>query len=102
VLFKIVKRCIVEHGVGQQFLQPRVLALHRLQPLRLGLLKAAVLSLPIVKSRSADPVLPAHVGRLRTFAGHSSLQAAMGRYGHLFRSDYHKKAMDAIADDMFG
>jgi integrase len=47
-------------------------------------------------------VLPAHVGRLRTFAGHSSLQAAMGRYGHLFRSDDHKKAMDAIADDMSG
>jgi hypothetical protein len=40
--------------------------------------------------------------RRQTFAGHSSLQAAMGRYGHLFRSDDHKKAMDAIADDMFG
>jgi hypothetical protein len=26
----------------------------------------------------------------------------MDRYGHLFKSDDHKKAMDAIAADMFG
>jgi hypothetical protein len=32
---------------------------------------------------------------------HSSLQATMDRYGHLFKSDDHKKAMDAIAVDMF-
>jgi hypothetical protein len=25
----------------------------------------------------------------------------MDRYGHLFKSDDHKKAMDAIAKDMF-
>ena len=39
---------------------------------------------------------------VQTFAGHSSLQVTMDRYGHLFKSDDHKKAMDAIADDTFG
>ena len=38
---------------------------------------------------------------VQTFAGHSSLQVTMDRYGHLFKSDDHKKAMDAIAADMF-
>jgi integrase len=38
---------------------------------------------------------------VQTFAGHSSLQVTMDRYGHLFKSDDHKKAMDAIATDMF-
>jgi hypothetical protein len=39
---------------------------------------------------------------VQTFAGHSSLQVTMDRCGHLFKSDDHKKAMDAIAADMFG
>jgi integrase len=39
---------------------------------------------------------------VQTFAGHSSLQVTMDRYGHLFMSDDHKKAMDSIAADMFG
>jgi len=39
---------------------------------------------------------------VQTFAGHSSLQVTMDRYGHLFKSDDHKKAMDAIAQDMLG
>jgi integrase len=39
---------------------------------------------------------------VQTFAGHSSLQVTMDRYGHLFKSDDHKRAMDAIAADMFG
>jgi integrase len=39
---------------------------------------------------------------VQTLAGHSSLQVTMDRYGHLFKSDDHKKAMDAIADDTFG
>ncbi|MBS0233477.1 MAG: site-specific integrase [Proteobacteria bacterium] len=34
---------------------------------------------------------------VQTFAGHSSLQVTMDRYGHLFKSDDHKRAMDAIA-----
>ena len=39
---------------------------------------------------------------VQTFAGHSSLQVTMDRYGHLFKSDDHKQAMDLIAADMFG
>ncbi len=39
---------------------------------------------------------------VQTFAGHSSLQVTMDIYGHLFRSDDHKKAMDAIAAEMLG
>jgi integrase len=38
---------------------------------------------------------------VQTFAGHSSLQVTMDRYGHLFRSEDHKRAMDAIAREMF-
>ncbi len=34
---------------------------------------------------------------VQTFAGHSSLAVTMDRYGHLFRSDDHRRAMDAIA-----
>jgi integrase len=34
---------------------------------------------------------------VQTFAGHASLQITMDRYGHLFPSDDHRKAMDAIA-----
>jgi integrase len=34
---------------------------------------------------------------VQTFAGHSSLQVTMDRYGHLFKSDNHRAAMDAIA-----
>lgn len=39
---------------------------------------------------------------VQTFAGHSSLQVTMDRYGHLFKSDDHKQAMEAIANDIFG
>lgn len=38
---------------------------------------------------------------VQTFAGHSSLQVTMDRYGHLFPSDDHRRAMDAIAGEMF-
>jgi len=38
---------------------------------------------------------------VQTFAGHSSLQVTMDRYGHLFRSDVHGRAMDAIASDIY-
>jgi len=34
---------------------------------------------------------------VQTFAGHSTLAVAMDRYGHLFKSDDHKLAMDEIA-----
>jgi integrase len=39
---------------------------------------------------------------VQTFAGHSSLQVTMDRYGHLFRSDSHGHAMDAIASSIDG
>ena len=38
---------------------------------------------------------------VQTFAGHSSLQVTMDRYGHLFKSEDHRKAMDAIARQIF-
>jgi integrase len=38
---------------------------------------------------------------IQTFAGHASLQITMDRYGHLFPSDDHRKAMDRIAKGLF-
>jgi integrase len=38
---------------------------------------------------------------IQTFAGHASLQVTMDRYGHLFPSDDHRKAMDQIAKGLF-
>ena len=38
---------------------------------------------------------------VQTFAGHSSLQFTMDRYGHLFRSDRHAEAMDGIASEIY-
>ena len=38
---------------------------------------------------------------VQTFAGHASLQVTMDRYGHLFPSEDHKKAMDQIAIGLF-
>ena len=38
---------------------------------------------------------------VQTFAGHASLQVTMDRYGHLFPSDDHRKAMDQIAEGLF-
>ena len=38
---------------------------------------------------------------VQTFAGHSSLQVTMDRYGHLFKSEDHKRAMEAIAGEIF-
>lgn len=37
---------------------------------------------------------------VQTFAGHSSLQVTMDRYGHLFRSDDHGRVMDAISNEI--
>ena len=37
---------------------------------------------------------------VQTFAGHSSLQVTMDRYGHLFPSNNHKAAMDTIAGEL--
>ena len=39
---------------------------------------------------------------VQTLTGHSSLTVTMDRYGHLFPSDDHKVAMDAIAGELMG
>jgi integrase len=38
---------------------------------------------------------------VQTFAGHASLQITMDRYGHLFPSEDHSRAMDQIAKGLF-
>ena len=38
---------------------------------------------------------------MQAFEGHSSLQVRMDRYGHLFKSDDHKEAMDMITAVLF-
>ncbi|MGB8750130.1 MAG: tyrosine-type recombinase/integrase, partial [Pseudolabrys sp.] len=38
---------------------------------------------------------------VQTFAGHASLQVTMDRYGHMFPSDDHRRAMDQIAKGLF-
>jgi integrase len=38
---------------------------------------------------------------IQTFAGHSSLQVTMDRYGHLFPSEDHRVAMNEIANRVF-
>lgn len=39
---------------------------------------------------------------VQSFAGHSSLQVTMDRYGHLFPSEDHQLAMERIANGVFG
>lgn len=39
--------------------------------------------------------------KVQTFAGHSSIKVTMDRYGHLFPSENHQRAMNEIADNMF-
>jgi integrase len=39
---------------------------------------------------------------VQTFAGHSSLAVTMDRYGHLFKSDDHRRAMEKIASELLG
>jgi integrase len=38
---------------------------------------------------------------VQTFAGHSTLAVTMDRYGHLFKSDDHRRAMERIAGELF-
>jgi hypothetical protein len=59
---KVLQRRIVQHGVGQQPLQPRVLVLQRLQPLGLRDLDPAELRFPFVDAGVADAVLAAQIG----------------------------------------
>ena len=59
---------VVERLVGHQPLQPRVLLLERLQPLRLVEAQAAVLLPPAVVRLLADSQLLADLGRAQTAA----------------------------------
>ena len=54
----------LEVTLGHQLLQLGVLILERLQPLGVRHFEAAVLGLPFVERRAADPVRAAHIGRL--------------------------------------
>jgi len=54
------------HRLGEQLLQLGVLIFKRLQTLGVRDIEAAVLGLPFVERRAADPTLAAHIGRLRT------------------------------------
>lgn len=77
---KLAKCGCIQHLFGQQLLQPRVLVLKRLQPLRLGDLHAAVFGFPIIKRRFSNSVLAAEVGHLR-----ASLLLLQHRNNLLFR-----------------
>src|SRR5262245_7992449 len=61
----VLEHGVVEHCLGQKLLEPRVLVLERLQPLGVRHLEAAILRLPFVERRAADPVLAADVRGLR-------------------------------------
>jgi hypothetical protein len=59
---EILQRRIVQHGVGQQPFQPRVLVLQRPQPLGLRDLQPAELGFPFVNAGVADAMLAAQIG----------------------------------------
>ena len=61
----LLEDCVVQHRLGQQLLQPPVLILQHLRPARIRHIEPAVLRLPLVERRAADPVLAAHIRRLR-------------------------------------
>ena len=41
-----------------------------------------------------------NIKALQVFMGHASITVTMDRYGHLFKSEDHKRAMEAIAAEM--
>src|SRR6266513_1532995 len=59
---EVLQRRIVQHGVGQQPFQTRILVLQRLQPLGLRDLQPAELGFPLVDAGVADTVLAAEIG----------------------------------------
>src|SRR4029077_14224985 len=58
---QVLERRIVEHLLGQQLLQPAVLALQSPQSATLRYFQAAELCLPLVEGRPADPMPPAQL-----------------------------------------
>src|SRR5689334_24399908 len=63
---QVLERRIVEHGLGQQLLQPPVLVLQRLQPACLRYVQPTVLSLPLNGMGGSPSVIVGrqHGGRL--------------------------------------
>src|SRR3954470_20754944 len=59
---KVLQRRVVQHGIGQQPLQSRVLVFQRPHPLSLGDVQAAESGLPFVDARVAHAVLAAEIG----------------------------------------
>lgn len=59
---QVYRSGMVQHGDGEELLQPAVLILERLQPLRLADIHTAILGLPFVDDRIADTLLAAQVG----------------------------------------
>lgn len=59
-----LQRFAVQTQLRRQQLQAPVLIFRRLQPLRFAHVHAAVLRLPAIERRRADPMLPAQVRRL--------------------------------------
>src|SRR3712207_4643167 len=58
---QVLQAGVVEHGVGQEALELRVLVLQHLEAARFGDLQAAILGLPGVERRRADPMPAADV-----------------------------------------
>src|SRR6266567_8839654 len=59
---QILQRRIVQHGIGQQPFQPRVLVIQRLQPLGLRDFQPAELGFLFVDAGVADAMLAAKIG----------------------------------------
>ena len=58
---QIIAIRVVEHHLGQELLQLRVLVLERVQALRVRHIHAAELRLPLVERRAGYPVLAADI-----------------------------------------
>src|SRR6185312_8142819 len=58
---QVLERCVVQHRLGQQLLQPPVLILQRLQAAGFGYVESAVLGFPLVEGRARDPVTAANL-----------------------------------------
>ena len=59
---KVLQRHVIQHGIRQQPLQPRVLILQCLQPLGLRDFHPVKLGFPFVSAGAADAVLAAQIG----------------------------------------
>lgn len=58
---RLTAQPVLQHRLGQQLLQPRVLRLERFEPLRIRHIHAAVLASPEVIARLREPVATAQI-----------------------------------------